>query len=206
MQGVFEASRGRRRYDPELVSIRYNGAVRFCAAAAVVLVVFASPARAEDEPCAAERAEAAQVPPSAEDVRAYHDCLDKRRAAQAAEAAALEAARQKTEEDARAEIERARDARERPLRDARGLVVLGSILLGTAGIVATVAGGIGLDGLVAPAPKSTDGNGIALGMGMLLGIAGGAVMIPGVVLLALGGRDHARARRATATASASPPR
>ena len=163
----------------------------------IVILLAAPAAHAEDEHCAAERAEAEAVPPSAEDVRAYHDCLERLRAAAAAEAAANEAAKQKADEDARELIERARDAREKPIRDARGLVVLGSLLLGGGGTVATIAGGFGIDALVTP-PRGTEGNAMILGMGMMLGICGGAVMIPGVVLLSLGARDHARARRAMA--------
>jgi hypothetical protein len=168
---------------------------------AVIVLLVASLAHATEEHCKVERAEAELVPPSAEDVRAYHDCVEKWRAAEAMEAATREAARQAAEDEAQAPIEHARDLRERPLRDARGLVVLGSILVGTGGIVSTIAGGIGTAGLATQDPRSSDGSGIALGMGMLLGIAGGAIMIPGAVLLGLGARDHRRAKRAIAVDS-----
>ena len=149
-----------------------------------------------DEHCQDERAEAEKVPVSEEDVRAYRTCVDHWQAAIAAEAAAREAARRKTEEDAQEAVERARTERQKPMRDARGLVLLGSLLFAGGGAAATIAGGIGIAALATPATKSTDVNGIALGMGMLLGIAGGAIMIPGAVILGLGARDHARAKRA----------
>ena len=156
-----------------------------------------------DEHCQAERAEAEKVPVSEEDVRAYRTCVDHWQTALAAEAVAREAARRKAEQDAQEAAERARTERQKPMRDARGLVLLGSLLLAGGGTVATIGGGMGIAAFATPPPRSTDGNAIAFGMGMILGIAGGALMIPGAVLLGLGARDHARAKRGMAIGTAS---